>query len=67
MVLEKAEKGISGSKVSASKRDVIQELRSEASRGNFDILLVYLVCTLGGLEQGDGAAAPEPTVQWTVG
>ena len=67
VVLEKAEKGISGSKVSASKRDVIQELRSEASRGNFDILLVYLVCTLGGLEQGDGAAAPEPTVQWTVG
>jgi len=42
VVLEKAEKGISGSKVSASKRDVIQELRSEASKGNFDILLVYM-------------------------
>ena len=27
VVMEKAEKGISGSKVSASKRDVIQELR----------------------------------------
>ena len=28
---------------------------------------LFLVCTLGGLEQGDGAAAPEPTVRWTVG
>ena len=28
---------------------------------------LLLVCTLGGLEQGDGAAAPGPTVQWTVG
>ena len=42
VVLEKAEKGISGSKVSASKRDVIQELRSEAGKGNFDILLLYM-------------------------
>lgn len=42
VVMEKAEKGISGSKVSASKRDVIQELRQEAGNGSFDILLVYL-------------------------
>lgn len=41
VVMEKAEKGISGSKVSASKRDVIQELRQEAGNGSFDILLVY--------------------------
>ena len=33
VVMEKAEKGISGSKVSASKRDVIQELRQEAGNG----------------------------------
>ena len=50
MVLEKAEKGISGSKVSASKRDVIQELRSEAGKGNFDILLVYMFDRLGRIE-----------------
>lgn len=42
VVMEKAEKGISGSKVSASKRDVIQELRQEAGNGSFDILLVYI-------------------------
>ena len=50
VVLEKAEKGVSGSKVSASKRDVIQELRSEASKGNFDILLVYMFDRLGRIE-----------------
>ena len=50
VVLEKAEKGISGSKVSASKRDVIQELRSEAGKGNFDILLVYMFDRLGRIE-----------------
>ena len=49
-MLEKAEKGVSGSKVSASKRDVIQELRSEASKGNFDILLVYMFDRLGRIE-----------------
>lgn len=50
VVLEKAEKEISGSKVSASKRDVIQELRSEAGKGNFDILLVYMFDRLGRIE-----------------
>ena len=50
VVLERVEKGISGSKVSASKRDVIQELRSEASKGNFDILLVYMFDRLGRIE-----------------
>ena len=47
VVMEKAEKGISGSKVSASKRDVIQELRQEAGNGSFDILLVYMFDRLG--------------------
>ena len=42
VVMEKAEKGISGSKVSASKRDVIQELRQEAGNGSFDILVLAL-------------------------
>ena len=32
VVAEEAEKGISGSKVSASKRDVIQKLREEAEK-----------------------------------
>lgn len=49
-MLEKVEKGVSGSKVSASKRDVIQELRSEASKGNFDILLVYMFERLGRID-----------------
>ncbi|MCO7109853.1 recombinase family protein [Gemmiger formicilis] len=50
VVMEKAEKGISGSKVSASKRDVIQELRQEAGNGSFDILLVYMFDRLGRIE-----------------
>lgn len=50
VVTEKAEKGISGSKVSASKRDVIQELRQEAGNGSFDILLVYMFDRLGRIE-----------------
>ena len=47
VVAEEAEKGISGSKVSASKRDVIQKLREEAEKKNFDILLVYMFDRLG--------------------
>lgn len=50
VVFEKAEKGVSGSKVSASKRDVIQELRSEALNGSFDILLVFMFDRLGRIE-----------------
>lgn len=50
VVLEKAEKGVSGSKVSASKRDAIQELKAEAEKGNFDILLVFMFDRLGRIE-----------------
>ena len=50
VVLEKAEKGVSGSKVSASKRDAIQELKTEAERDNFDILLVFMFDRLGRIE-----------------
>ena len=50
VVLEKAEKGVSGSKVSASKRDVIQELRTATSNREFDVLLVYMFDRLGRIE-----------------
>lgn len=50
VVLEKAEKGVSGSKVSASKRDAIQELKGEAEKGNIDILLVFMFDRLGRIE-----------------
>lgn len=50
VVMEKAEKGVSGSKVSASKRDVIQELRTAASNKEFDVLLVYMFDRLGRIE-----------------
>ena len=50
IVSETLEKGVSGSKVSAAKRDVIQALRSEAEQGKFDILLVYMFDRLGRIE-----------------
>lgn len=50
VVIEKAEKGVSGSKVSASKRDAIQELKTEAEKHSFDILLVFLFDRLGRIE-----------------
>lgn len=50
VVMEKAEKGISGSKVSASKRDAIQTLKAEAEQKNFDILLVFMFDRLGRIE-----------------
>ena len=50
IVSETLEKGISGSKVSAAKRDVIQGLRAEAEQGKFDIRLVYIFDRLGRIE-----------------
>lgn len=50
VVKEVAEKGVSGSKVSASKRDAIQQLKEEAANGEFDILLVYMFDRLGRIE-----------------
>ena len=50
VVKEVAEKGISGSKVSAAKRDAIQQLKEEATNGEFDILLVYMFDRLGRIE-----------------
>lgn len=50
VVKEVTEKGVSGSKVSASKRDAIQQLKEEAANGEFDILLVYMFDRLGRIE-----------------
>ena len=44
IVREFSEKGVSGFKVSAKKRDAIQEIQREAALGTFDILLVFLTC-----------------------
>ena len=50
VVAEKAEKGVSGSKVSAEKRDVIQFYKTLAEQKGIDILLVYLFDRLGRIE-----------------
>lgn len=47
---EKLEKGVSGFKVSTSKRDAIQEIRQMAERNEFDILLVFMFDRLGRRE-----------------
>lgn len=47
---ERLEKGVSGYKVSASKRDVILEIRSMAERKEFDVLLVFMFDRLGRRE-----------------
>lgn len=50
VVIEKEEKGISGFKVSASKRDAIQELKDSALKGEYDVLLVFMFDRLGRIE-----------------
>lgn len=47
IVQEFFEKGVSGFKVSSTKRDAILEIQREAALGNFDILLVYMFDRLG--------------------
>lgn len=47
IVKEISEKGVSGFKVSAKKRDAIIEIQEEAAQGNFDVLLVYMFDRLG--------------------
>ena len=44
------EKGISGSKVSASKRDAIQDLKDAAIRGEFQVLLVFMFDRIGRID-----------------
>lgn len=41
------EKGVSGFKVSAKNRDVMQELQTEALAGSFDVLLVFMFDRIG--------------------
>lgn len=47
IVKEFSEKGVSGFKVSAQDRDAIQEIKSHALQGKFDILLVFMFDRLG--------------------
>lgn len=47
---ELSEKGVSGYKVSAKKRDAIQILQQRALHHEFDILLVYMFDRLGRIE-----------------
>ena len=47
IIKELQEKGVSGYKVSANKRDAIQELREDAANHRFDILLVFMFDRLG--------------------
>ena len=44
------EKGISGFKVPASKRDSIQDLKTAAEMQEFDILLVYMFDRIGRID-----------------
>jgi DNA invertase Pin-like site-specific DNA recombinase len=44
------ELGISGSKVSAEKRDAIQDLKESALRGEFQVLLVFMFDRLGRID-----------------
>lgn len=47
IVKEFSEKGVSGFKVSAQKRDKIQEIQRMALEGEFDVLLVFMFDRLG--------------------
>jgi len=44
------EKGISGSKVSADKRDAIQVLKDAAMKGEFQVLLVFMFDRIGRID-----------------
>ena len=50
IVIEKIEKGVSGSKVSATKRDAIQDIKEAATRKEFDVLLVFMFDRLGRID-----------------
>ena len=47
IVKESSEKGVSGYKVAAKDRDVLQEIQRDAGLGKFDILLVFMFDRLG--------------------
>lgn len=50
ITIEKEEKGISGFKVSANKRDAIQVLKEAALHDEFDVLLVFMFDRLGRID-----------------
>lgn len=50
IIREETELGVSGSKVSAAKRDVIQDFLEDAKQGKFDVLLVFMFDRLGRIE-----------------
>ena len=50
IVKEFSEKGVSGFKISAKDRDVVQEIQKDATLGKFDILLVFMFDRLGRKE-----------------
>lgn len=50
LIDEKVETGVSGYKVSAKDRDKITELKNEALRGEFNILLVFMFDRLGRIK-----------------
>ena len=56
---ERMEKGISGYKVSAAKRDAILEIREMAEKKQFDVLLVFMFDRLGRKE--------DETLSWSNG
>ncbi len=47
VIKEFSEKGVSGYRLTMQQRDAIQEIRDAASRGKFDILLVYMFDRIG--------------------
>lgn len=47
LVKEYVEKGVSGFKVSAANRDIIQQAKEDAENGVFDVLLVFMFDRLG--------------------
>ena len=50
IVKEFSEKGVSGFKTSISERDAIQDIRAEAEKKTFDVLLVFMFDRLGRRE-----------------
>lgn len=56
------EKGVSGFKVSAEKRDAILDLRELASQGKFEVLLVYMFDRIGRID-----SETPFVVEWFIG
>lgn len=50
IIREEKELGVSGSKVSAAKRDILQDYLEDARQGKFDVLLVFMFDRLGRIE-----------------